>query len=233
MFRTPSFAVALAVAPAVILAATTSATSAYAQNNGLPTRYQSVVLVEVIAQRGESCGLLRPWEAASLQTQLREEAARLSDAERVTVAKEVDTRLAAMTCDDSLLNSWIKGAKPGFDREHLPELLTAYRAMSSLERPPAAFTQTAKRTDFAAAHAMIDAKIAALDAAGVKPSSGMTWQALADRQAGFASQIAAAIAGTNDAGRFSAAQATQLAEDVARIVELWLADSVTRADRKK
>jgi hypothetical protein len=44
----------------------------------------------------------------------------------------------------------------------------------------------------------------------------MTWRALADRQAGFAAQLSAAIQGADDAGRFSPEQAAQIVDDVAR-----------------
>jgi hypothetical protein len=200
------------------------AVPASAQNQRLPGQQESAVLVELIAERGLDCGLLRPWQAASLRMQTRDLIASFDDVGRAAVAAEIDARRPAMACDDPLLTTWIEGAEPNFDREHLPELLAGYRALATLEVLPAPFRDATGRTDFTAALAQINAKLAALEAAGVQPPGGKGWQALAERQAGFAAQMSAAISGVGDAGRFSRAQAAQLMEDVARIGELWLAE---------
>jgi hypothetical protein len=194
------------------------------QNSGLPTGQQSAVLVELIADRGLHCGLLRPWQAASLRMQTRDLIARFDEARRAAIAKEIDARRPNMGCDDPLLTTWIEGTTPAFEREYLPELLAGYRALALRDPLPSPFVDVAARKDFEGALVLIDAKLAALEAAGVKPGGQPSWAALAERQAGFAAQISAAISGTGDAGRFSPEQAAQLAQDVARIGELWLAD---------
>jgi hypothetical protein len=208
----------------ILLVSLALAPPAAAQNSGLPGQQQSAVLVELMADRGLDCGLLRPWQAASLRIQTREAMARFDEAGRAAVAAEIDARRPKTGCDDPLLNAWIAGAEPNFEREYLPELLEGYRAFARQDAPPAVFLEAAARTDYAAALALIDAKLAALEAAGVRPAGQTSWRALAERQAGFAAQISAAISGTGDAGRFSREQAAQIAEDVAHVGELWLAD---------
>ncbi len=200
------------------------AVPALAENRRLPGQQESAVVVELMADRGLHCGLLRPWQAASLRMQTRDLIARFDDAGRAAVAAEIEARRPAMACDDPLLTTWIKGSLPGFDREHLPELLAGYRALATQDVPPARFRNATGRKDYSSALALIDAKLAALEAAGVRPPGGKGWQALAERQAAFAAQMSAAISGVGDAGRVSPAQAAQIVEDVARIGELWLAD---------
>lgn len=208
----------------IVLFALVAVTPLVAQNNGLPSRQQSAVLVELIADRGLDCGLLRPWQAASLRMQTRDEIASFDEAGRAAIAKELDARRPLMGCDDGLLTTWIESAGPNMEREALPELLAGYRALALLDPTPATFVKAAGREDFADALVLIDAKLAAMEAAGIQPAGQMSWPALAERQAGFAAQIGATIAGTGEAGRFSPEQAAQIAEDVARIGELWLAD---------
>jgi hypothetical protein len=198
------------------------------QNNGLPTQRQSAVLMELIADRGLHCGLLRPWQAASLRMQTREMTARFGEAGRAAIAAEIEARRPDMGCDDRLLTTWITGAGPNLEREYLPELLAGYRALALQDPPPAPFVETAGREDFARALVRIDAKLAALEAAGEQPAGQMSWRVLAERQERLAAQIGAAIAGTGDAGRFSSEQAANIAADVARIGELWLADQPER-----
>jgi hypothetical protein len=211
----------------LLLAAVVAATpaSATAQNNGLPNRQPSLILVELIADRGLHCSLLRPWQAASLRMQARDQLATFDEAGRAAIAAEIDARRPKMLCDDALLKTWIEAAGPNFDREHLPELLAGYRAFARQITPPAPFQAATGRTDYADALTRIEDKLAALESAGVQPPGRMSWPALAERQAGFAAQLAAAISGIGEAGRFSAEQAAQIAEDVGRIGELWLQDA--------
>jgi hypothetical protein len=213
----------------IVLLHVAAVTPAVAQNNGLPSQQRSAVLIELIAERGKDCGLLRPWQAAALRTQSRDLIARFDEATRSNIAKEIEAGRAAMTCDDAMLTSWINAAGPNFEREYLPELLTGYRAFAVQSPPPRPFTDIAGRKDYTEALARISAKLSQLEAEGIVPPGGRSWQALAERQSSMAAQITAAIAGTGEPGRFTAEQAVQLAEDVATIVELWLADAPERS----
>ena len=190
------------------------------QNNGLPSQAQTAVLMELIADRGEECDLLRPWQAESLRIQIRDLVEGFDEARRVEVAEQIESRRPRMRCDDALLNGWIEGAEPNFEREYLPELLEGYRALALLDPPLEAFAEVTGRTDYAPVFTRIDAKLAELEAAGVQPRAG--WSALAERQAGFAVQLAAVLAGTDENVRFTPEEATRTLADVARVVELWL-----------
>jgi hypothetical protein len=209
---------------APLLAFTWPGTTPSEQRAVSPPQVQSAVLVEAIAARGEECGLLRPWQAASLRLQTRDQLSRLDAAGRAAADAAIASRRRDMRCDDTVLTTWIGAARGNFDAEYLPELLAAYRAFARQAEPPAVFRTLTAGADRVKALGLIDAKLAALEAAGVRPPGGMTWRALLQRQEQAAAQITAAIVGRGDPGRFDPAQAAQLAEDVARIVTLWLAD---------
>jgi len=195
-----------------------------AQNNGLPNQQQSAVLMTLIADRGEECGLLRPWQAESLRIQNRDLIERLGEEGREAVAREIETRRPAMGCDDGLLVSWTDAAGPNFEQEYLPELLGAYRAFALQPSPPAIFLESAGRQDFSEVLTRIDAKLAEMEAAGVRPPSGMTWPQLLERQATAAAEIRTAIAEDAQDGRFTRAQGEGLVRDIVTITELWMAD---------
>lgn len=195
-----------------------------AQNSGLPNRVETVVLMELIVERGLDCELLRPWQGAGLRMQVRQDRERLNEAELAQVAGEVASRRPDMACDDGLLTTWIGAAGPNMEREFLPELLTAYRALALLPEVPAPFVEATGRDEFDEAIARIDAKLAELAASGVQPPGGMTWEELSMRQADAVAGFAAAIAGGGTEGSPSPEEAEQLVRDVAVVVGLWLAD---------
>jgi hypothetical protein len=195
-----------------------------AQNNGLPSQQQSAVLMTLIADRGEECALLRPWQAESLRVQNRDLILRFDDAAREAVERDIEARRPAMGCDDGLLVAWTAGAGPNFEQEYLPELLGAYRAFAVQSSPPEIFLTLVGREDHTEAIGRIDAKLAEMEAAGVRPPSGMTWPQLLERQATAAGEISAAIAGSPTTERFTREQAEGLVGDVVTVVELWMAD---------
>lgn len=207
-----------------VLAFLSIAPSVAAQNNGLPGQQETAVLMTLIADRGEECELLRPWQAESLRIQTRDLIARLDEAERTSVSESIEARRPDMGCSDGLLVTWTEGAGPNFDVEYLPELLTAYRAMASRPSPPQPFLDAAGRTDFAPAMTRIDQKLAELEAEGIRPPSDMTWPELHERQASAAAELAAAVEGTTASDRFPPEEAARIVRDIATIGELWLAD---------
>jgi hypothetical protein len=208
-----------AILPALLLAAPLAA-----QNSGLPNPVETVVVMELIVERGLECGLLRPWQGAGLRIQIRQDRERLDEAEHAQVAREVEARRPDMGCDDGLLTTWIGAAGPNMEREFLPELLTAYRALALLADVPAPFIEASGRDDFEEAIARVDDKLAELEASGVRPPGGMTWEELEVRQAGAVAEFATVMAGGGTEGSPSVAQAERLVRDVAVVVELWLAD---------
>lgn len=199
-----------------------TATPLAAQNNGLPTQQQGAVLVDVIAIRGAQCELLTPWQAASLRIETRDQIARFDDSTQAAIRSDIDARAKGMTCDDGVLVQWIRGTAPNMEREYLPELLAGYRALAVMSPRPAPFDSVTGRAEYSEVVTRIDAKLAAMVAAGVRLPGGMTLDALNTRQARYAAQIGAAIAGADTSGRFTAAQARQIVIDAGRIGELWL-----------
>ncbi|MEE2565567.1 hypothetical protein [Hyphobacterium marinum] len=205
------------------------AAPALAQNNGLPTQRQGLILVEVITQRGLECDLLRPWQAGALRMQTRMELGQYDSEARAEISGEIAERTAAMTCEDPLLIGWIEGASPGFEREMLPFFLVAYDAMAGLDPVPALFAEETGRSDYGLPLSIIGAEIERLQDAGIRPEGGVEWDAYETRINTAAAEIGGVLGGA-DSERFSHAEAEAYATDIARITELWLADAMTESD---
>lgn len=204
----------------VLLTALAASPPALAQ--GLPGQEDSLVLVSVIAERGEDCGLLHGWEAAGLQAQVIEGVRQRDDESRVRMLENRRTRLAEMACDNELLNAWIEGAKPNFGHEVLPPYLIVYRTMARMEAPPTVFTATALRLDFAPAIAAIDEQLEMLDASGRPAEGGADWPAYIRGIETHAAEFAALAAGEGEEGRTSRDQAAGWIAQSAMITEMWL-----------
>lgn len=198
---------------------------ALAQNNGMPTQRQGLVLVESIATRGHECDLLQPWQAAALRTQTRRELAGYDAAAREEIAAEIADASAGMTCDDALLNGWIEGASPGFEREMLPFFLVGYTAFAEMEPQPALFTDVTGRADYGRPLSMISAEIERLQDAGVVPEGGAEWDAFEARIDAATADIAAALRG-EEGGEFPPEEAAGHVTDIASVTELWLAGAM-------
>ena len=206
----------------LLLAATLiPAATATGQNNGLPNRQQSAVLMTLIADRGEACDLLRPWQAASLRMQTRDLIAQFDDSVRTVIEHEVEQQRATMACDNNLLVQWTAAAAPNMEREYLPEMLTAFKAMAELDPHLAGGGLFANSGEVIQVIRAIDQKLAAMVKEGVRLPGDMTLDSLQRRQGTFARQIQAAFNGTGDPGRFDRIQASHLIVDVARITRLW------------
>lgn len=208
-FTLPALLAALAIGPP-------------AQTQWLPNQEDSLVLVSIIAERGEDCGLLHAWEAAGLQAQVVE-GVRVRDSEsRARIIETRRTRLAEMACDNELLNVWIEGARRNFDTEILSPYLVVYRAMARMDVPPTVFTATALRLEYAPAIAAIDRKIEMLEASGRVAEGGASWPDFIDRTEAYALEFAALLAGEGEEGRTSRDRAAGWIAQSALITELWL-----------
>tara|TARA_R110002073_G_scaffold19336_24_gene70800 strand:- start:1680 stop:2372 length:693 start_codon:yes stop_codon:yes gene_type:complete len=209
------------------LAATAALTApALAQNNGLPTQRQGVVLVEVIAQRGVECDLLRPWQGEALRAQSSRDMARYDDAEQAEIRAEIATMAGEMTCDTPFLNAWIDGASAGFEREMLPFFLVGYTAFAEMDTPPELFSELTEREDYGLPLSMIGAEIERLQDNGVMPEGGVEWPAFEARIDEAATDIAGALRG-EEGGDFPADEAAGYVTDIATVTELWLTDQTT------
>lgn len=189
---------------------------------GLPGQEDSLVLVSIIAERGEDCGLLHDWEAAGLQAQVIEGTRQRDDESRARIIENRQTRLAEMTCDNELLNAWIEGARPNLGYEVLPPYLIVYRAMARMETPPTVFTATALRLDFAPAIAAIDQQLEMLEASGRPAEGGADWPGYIRGIETHAAEFAALVTGEGTESRTSRDQAAGWIAQSALITEMWL-----------
>lgn len=205
--------------------ALTLAAPALAQNNGLPTQRQGLVMVETIAQRGLECDLLRPWQAQALRAQSSREMARYDADTQAGIEAEIATMAEEMACDTPFLNAWIDGASAGFEREMLPFFLIGYTAFAEMDTPPALFIELTGRTDYGLPLSMVGAEIERLQADGVMPEGGASWPEFEARVDEAADDIAGALRG-EEGGDFTAGEAAGYVTDIATVTELWLADQM-------
>lgn len=194
-----------------------------AQAQGLPGQEESLVLVSVIAERGEDCGLLHSWEAAGLQAQVIEGAGRRDGESRARMLAIRQTRLAEMDCDNLLLNAWIDGARPNMNFEVLPPYLIVYRTMARMETPPKVFTATSLRFDYASAIDAINRELEMLEASGRPAEGGADWPDYIRGIETHAAEFAALAVNGDGDGRTSSDQAAGWIAQSARITEMWLA----------
>tara|TARA_R110002073_G_scaffold26574_1_gene87056 strand:- start:156 stop:854 length:699 start_codon:yes stop_codon:yes gene_type:complete len=209
--------------------ALTLTASALAQNNGLPTQRQGLVLVETIAQRGVECDLLRPWESQALRAQTSREMAAYDAETRAEIEAEIASMAGEMACDAPFLNAWIEGAHPGFEREMLPFFLVGYTAFAQMDTPPALFTEMTGRDNFDLPLSMVGAEIERLQSNGVMPEGGVEWPAFEARIDEAAADIAGALRG-EEGGDFPAEEAAGYVRDIATVTELWLTDQMTETE---
>lgn len=210
------------------------AAPALAQNNGTPSRDQTVVYMTTIAERGLECDLLLPWESLTLKVQiLQAEGARLSFKQKQEAAEKVAARKTDMACDDAGLTEYIDGAGPGIDREILPPYLVMYHTFGSLENAPALFTAAAPRLDYRQPIAKIEAKFADYEAKGYKPEGGGSWGDYRKSLAGIMTEALANMDSGDPQKSRKAKQAITYMPTSAVIVETWLADMAAISKAKE
>jgi hypothetical protein len=193
----------------------------------LSSRVRSAAMLEVIAERGVDCGLMRPWQAAALRALNRQDMASWEDEARAQAVSETDRQLGETDCDDGTMRLWIEGSSRGFDSEMLPPYLVAYRTLATMPEPPQVFAATTLRLDYAPAIAAIDAKFAALEASGAVAEGGYSWPDYIARTGGFIEEFAATLSDPDASGPAADEAASWLAQS-ALVVELWLADELER-----
>ncbi|MEZ5999475.1 hypothetical protein [Hyphomonas sp.] len=190
----------------------------------VPTKVRSGAYMEMIAQRGAECGLLKDWERLSINALTLQDRDGWSDELLASLKAETAKQVAETACDSEMLTLWIDTARPGFDAEMLPPYLVAYKTLAELDAPPRVFAATALRLDKAPVIAAIDAKLAEL-AAGDRPAEGgKPWPdyiaGTRDAVLGFVDQL------EGEGGDQAAAWMAQSA----RIVETWYAETQVLED---
>lgn len=195
-----------------------------AEAQGLPDMADSVIFVSVAAERGGECGHLADWEAAAVRAEARRALERFSLDERAEIREDAEARALATTCDDPAITAWIDATRPGIEREYLPQFLAAYRALADMETPPSVFLAAAPRRDYAEAIDAIDAKVAALDAAGARPEGGGEWDGFMTHTGNAIVEMAETlVSGERDWQNVTPDQAAAYMVDAGVVTELWLA----------
>lgn len=197
-----------------------TAAPATAQNQGLPSRDQSVVLLNIIALKGAECGLLRPWEAAIIHSLAEQDMLGWDEPRKARIAAETQTRLAETDCDtSSIVSVWIEAARRGIATEYLSLYLVIYRTMLQMDDPPIIFNDLAERDSSAADIATIDEALAEIEASGASPDGGGPWPQFIERTSEAVREFAPLL----DAGAAPPEIAFAIPDAIA-ITELWLAE---------
>ena len=149
--------------------------SAQAQNNGLPDRDQSIVLLQLITTKGSECGLLARWEVAAIRAMMEQDMSGWPVERRQAAADVTAEKLAETDCESAVVTGWIDAAKPNMQGEMLPGFLLTYKTIAEMEARPRVFTMSAITLDTRPVIAAIDAKLAALQIEGATPEGGKPW----------------------------------------------------------
>jgi len=215
---------------AIALAGSVVAPAAVAQD--LSSQDQSIVLLTVIAERGADCGLLRPWQAATLHSQIDDASKDWDAATRAVAAAATAEQAGETACDSPTLTVWIEGAHNGFEREYLPLFIIAYRVLAQDEPQLSLFRALSERGDVASDVATIDAKLTDLETSGVLAEGGKPWPDYIASMTGFVEGFAAMLRGQDSeiANDFSTDEAAAWIAQSVVISELWLADVETQAE---
>jgi len=206
---------------ALMALALLASTNAAAQN--VSSKVKTAAFLETIATRGAECGLLRPWQAASLRALNLHDMKDWPVERRIMLPAEVARQLVETDCETQAMTLWIEASSKGFDSEMLPPYLVVYRRLAQSAAPPPIFTQTAARVRFAPAIDAINKKLAYLEASGAVAEGGKPWPEYITNTEEAAAEFATLLDDeTAPLDRRNEA-AGWIAQSV-HIVELWLLD---------
>jgi len=181
----------------------------------VPSKVRSGAFVEMVAQRGVECGLLKRWQDLSLRALSLQDRNGWAEEDVAALRAETARLVSATACDAESLTLWIEESRKGFDSEMLPPYLVAYKTLAEMDAPPRVFSATSLRLDKAPVLAAIDRKLEALAASGRPAEGGKPWPEYIDR-------TSAAILGF--AGSLEAEGGDEAAAWIAQsgmIVEIW------------
>lgn len=206
-------------AAALIAAGLTLTAPPAAAQSGLPSHDESVALLNIIALRGGECGLLKPWEAATVQALADQGSLGWEPSRLEAMERQKQARLAQTACDTPFLNVWIDGARPGLEGEYLSLHLVVYRTLLSFPEATSSASRAVHRTTPDADIAVIDAQLARLEAAGAVPDGGGPWPEFIARTSAAVERYVPML----DRGEAPADVAFLIPRAIA-ISELWLAE---------
>ena len=210
--RVSTAAAALAAGAAALLALVPAA----AQQGGGHPEMQTVVLIDLVADRGVGCGTIAPWEEELLRIKARELYDKFDPEQVPALQAEARERAAAASCDGVEIARWPEAEREGWETRDLPKYLVAYRAFALMNPPPDAFSAVTERADYGAAVRAIDTRLAALEVSGVEAPGRGTWWDYIDLMDRMLKTRAAS--GSDDS--------VDYIEEVARLTEFWLDDTL-------
>lgn len=206
----------------IIILAVLASNGAVAQE--VSSRVKSAALLEVIATRGAECGLMRPWQVASLRALNLNDMERWPPERRDGVAAETARQLADADCENETVKLWIDASSRGFDSEMLPPYLIVYRMLASEENPPKIFSQTAVRIRYQPVIDAINAKLTEIEASGAVAEGGKPWPEYIEGIEGAVREFVALL--DDDAAPLEKRnEAAGWIAQSAHIVELWLLEA--------
>lgn len=187
-------------------------------------RVKSAAFLEVIAERGVDCGLMKPWQAASLRALNLRDMNGWSFERRQAFQEETARRLKDTDCTNEAMNVWIEGASRGFESEMLAPYLIVYRTIVGYESPPEIFTQTTVRLRYGPVVKAINAKLEEIQESGAPAEGGKPWPeyvaGIEEAARGFVSTLS-----NPDASHEEREQAAIFIAQTAHIVELWMLET--------
>ncbi|MAK59524.1 MAG: hypothetical protein CMK09_00950 [Ponticaulis sp.] len=193
----------------------------FAQNNGLPNRDQSVVLLQTITTIGAECDLLAPWEVAAIRAMMEQEMSGWPLDRRHAAADEAHKKIAEADCDTPVVTGWIDGSKPNMQGEMLPGFLLTYKTIAEMDERPLVFTMNAVTLDTRPVVSAIDAKLAVLQAEGATPEGGKPWPDYISRTTDQINTVMKAYMDDETEARMKPDEVAALIAQAVMVTNLW------------
>jgi len=204
------------LAHVVVIAALVVATPAFAQ----PIGATSYILIAGYADKGEACGLIAPWEAAAMRAEARRFLGTLPADERRGLVATTAASTEALVCDDPTMVEFLATARPGIEREWLPQHLALFHALAGIDRMPMAFLATALPIEFEPAIAIIEQQFAAWQAAGIQLEGAASYDEYLAAVRDFAIILTQTLNGI--ATEFTPDEAAATVAEAGLVGRLWL-----------
>ncbi|GLQ21372.1 hypothetical protein ACFFUB_10915 [Algimonas porphyrae] len=202
-----------------------------AQAETLPSRDRTVVMLHVIADKGQACGLLDQWEAMVIKVQARQERRDWDTARRQRADRAIAADMAEKSCDDDMVTVWIDAARPNLSSEGLAPFLVVYQNLAKRDRPPDSFDATTMRIDYTDAIERIEAEFERLEVEGRVAEGGKAWDEYRAGLTVFIDEAVDAMEQGEQAQSRKAREAITYMSVAATIVEVWLRETdVNRQD---
>lgn len=196
--------------------------SAQAQDDRLPSRDRTVVMLHVIADKGVECDLLDEWEAMVIKIQARQERRDWEKARRLRAARAIADDMAEKDCADKMVTGWIGAARPNLSAEGLAPFMVIYQHLAKMDMPVAMFDAATQRLDYSVPIARIEAEFERLEAKGRVAEGGKGWDEYRAGLIPFLDDAIAALQTGEPLDSRKSKEALVYISSAVRIVETWL-----------